>query len=175
MVARFAVPKNHGLLLQALAGLQERPWEVELIGDGPLQSFAEEQAIRLGIRNRVHFVGARTDVAERLAQAHIFVLTSNYEAFPLSILEAMRAGLPVVASNVGGVAEAVIDGETGFLVPRGDLQALRSRLAQLIDNPQLRRQMGMAGRARYEAHFTLEQMLDKILAVYEKVLKTKVS
>nr|WP_297861133.1 glycosyltransferase [Meiothermus sp.] len=175
MVARFAVPKDHGLLLQALADLQEQPWEVELIGDGPMQSLAEEQAARLGIGDRVRFLGARKDVAECLAQAHIFVLASNYEGFPLSILEAMRAGLPVVASNVGGVAEAVIDGETGFLVPRGDVHALRSRLAQLIENPQLRTQMGMAGRARYKAHFTLEQMLEKTLAVYEKVLKTKVS
>ncbi|WP_119342096.1 glycosyltransferase [Meiothermus hypogaeus] len=175
MVARFAVPKDHGLLLQALAGLREQPWEVELIGDGPMQSFAEEQAARLGIDDRVRFLGARKDVAECLAQAHIFVLASNYEGLPLSILEAMRAGLPVVASNVGGVAEAVIDGETGFLVPRGDVQALRSRLTQLIEDPQLRSQMGMAGRARYKAHFTLEQMLEKTLEVYEKVLKTKVS
>ncbi|MFC6919164.1 glycosyltransferase family 4 protein [Meiothermus taiwanensis] len=174
MVARFAAPKDHGLLLQALAGLGGLRWEVELIGDGPLQPFAEEQAARLGIGDRVRFVGARNDVAERLARAHIFVLASNYEGFPLSILEAMRAGLPVVASNVGGVAEAVTDGETGFLVPRGDLQALRGRLAQLIENPQLRAQMGVAGRARYKAHFTLEQMLEKTLAVYEKALKTKV-
>lgn len=175
MVARFAVPKDHRLLLQALAGLKGMPWELELIGDGPLQKAMEHEAGRLGLHERVCFLGARKDVAQRLAQAQMFVLASNYEGFPVSLLEAMRAGLPVIASNVGGVPEAVVDGETGFLIPKGDVEALRDRLVRLIQDPELRIKMGAAGRARYEAHFTLEQMLEKTLVVYEKVLKRGVS
>lgn len=175
MVARFAPPKDHALLLKALEELKNLDWELELIGDGPLQPLVQAEAVRLGLENRVRFAGACTDVAKRLAKAQVFVLISNYEGLPLSILEAMRAGLPVIASKVGGVAEAVVDGETGFLAPRGDAQALRIRLAQLIGDSQLRMQMGLAGRTRYETYFTLEQMLEKTLAVYEKMLKREVS
>jgi glycosyltransferase involved in cell wall biosynthesis len=106
------------------------------------------------------------DVPDILASAHIFALSSNWEGFPLSILEAMRAGLPVIASDVGGVAEAVADGRTGFLVNPGDLDTFRSRLLSLVESPGLRAQMGWAGRERYEAHFAVEGMLNRTLAVY---------
>src|SRR5262249_46651942 len=88
----------------------------------------------------------------------------------LSILEAMRAGLPVLASNVGGVAEAVVHPNTGFVTPRGDESSFRARLRELIDNPTLRGQMGAAGRKRYETEFTLDGMLRKTFAVYQQVI-----
>ncbi|QZA32870.1 glycosyltransferase family 4 protein [Hydrogenibacillus sp. N12] len=170
MVARFEHQKDHGTLIHALAELKALEWKLELIGDGPLREQVKNEVEKLGLHERVSFLGARKDVAERLAKAQIFVLTSKWEGFPRSILEAMRAGLPVIASDVGGVREAVIDGQTGYLIPRGDQERLQERLKQLILNHELRAQMGTAGRRRYEKHFTIERMVEKTLAVYEDVV-----
>jgi len=166
MVARCVPQKDHSLLLRAVAKI-ERPARIVFVGDGPLLGALTTQAEQLMIRDRVEFLGRRLDIAEILAQAQIFALATRWEGFPLSILEAMRAGLPVVASNVGGVAEALIDGETGFLAESGDVDQFRDRLCALLDDPSLRRRMGDAGRTRYQANFTLEQMLQKTLAVYQ--------
>jgi len=129
------------------------------------RSLAEE----LGISDRVVFSGQRRDVAERLAAADIFVLASRWEGFPRSILEAMRAGLPVAASDVGGSGESVVDGKTGYLVPREDPEALRTRLGELMASPDLRLQLGKAGRERYEKNFTFDAMYGKTLTVYKEV------
>ena len=171
MIARFALPKDHAILLRALSRLKDLQWELDMVGDGPLVKPSKRLAEELGLRNRVRFMGTRRDVAEIMANGHLFVLASNYEGFPVSIIEAMRAGLPVVASNVGGVSEAVIDGATGFLVPRGDIEGLSNRLERLLRNPALRAQMGAKGRRRYEMHFTAEQMLRKTMKVYELILE----
>ncbi len=172
MVARFAAQKAHNCLLRALQDLQGN-FDLWLIGDGPDIEQARANSVRLGVSDRVVFMGARNDVPELLAKAHIFVLASNYEGLPISILEAMRAGLPVVASDVGGVGESVCDGENGFLVPRGDVLTLRERLQRLISNETLRAKMGAASRRRYVEEFTSEQMVSKTLAVYKKVLACK--
>ncbi|HEV8178261.1 MAG TPA: glycosyltransferase family 4 protein, partial [Gemmatimonadales bacterium] len=132
MTARFEPQKDHGTLLRALAGLQQEPWQLDLIGDGPLLPAAEALVAELGLGGRVRFWGQRMDVAERLADAQVALLITNWEGFPRSILEAMRAGLPVLTSAVGGVAESVKDGETGFVVARGDVEAVRARLRQLV-------------------------------------------
>jgi glycosyltransferase involved in cell wall biosynthesis len=170
MVARFGPQKDHPTLLRALAGLQDYPWELDLIGDGPLRAPMESLATTLGIGERVRFLGQRLDVDEILSQAQASLLTTNWEGFPLSILEAMRAGLPVVASSVGGIGEAICDGETGYLVPRGNVELLRDRIARLLIDPALRVRFGLNGRHRYEAHFTLSHFVTKTLAVYEDVL-----
>ncbi|CAB3389583.1 Glycosyltransferase family 1 protein [Kyrpidia spormannii] len=170
MVARFARPKDQSLLIRALEGLNGE-FSVSFVGDGPTRREMEALAANSSVRHRITFLGAREDVAELLAKAHVFVLTSNWEGFPISILEAMRAGLPVVASDVGGVCEAVVDGETGYLVPRGDEVTLRDRLKRLITGPDLRARMGQAGRRRYEQHFTLDKMLNRTWQVYEEVLR----
>lgn len=169
-VARFDVPKNHALLFKALAGLPSRKWHLDLIGDGPLRLPMEELAFELEINKNVTFWGERSDVAEHLAKAQLFLLISNYEGFPLSILEAMRAGLPVIASDVGGVNESVINGETGFLIPRNDVAILQDRLSQLMCDFSLCRSMGNAGRKRFEEMFTCEKMVGETLAVYQDAL-----
>jgi glycosyltransferase involved in cell wall biosynthesis len=168
MVARFVEQKDQSLLLRAVARL-DRPVILTLIGDGPRLAAARAEADDLGLTDRVEFLGQRYDVAQLLATSHIFALISNWEGFPLSILEAMRAGLPVVASDVGGVREAVIEGETGFAVRCGDVAEVQERLRELVDNPVLRRKMGDAGHARYRSHFTLESMVRKTVAVYEAI------
>jgi glycosyltransferase involved in cell wall biosynthesis len=170
MVARFQEQKDHETLLKALAGLTDLNWRLELVGDGPGMDLTREQAGVLGIADRVEFSGQRLDVPERMERADIYLLISNWEGFPRSIVEAMRASLPVIASDVGGCNESVAEGETGFLVPRGDVGVLRERLLRLISKPEERRKMGMAGRARYEKEFTFRRMYERTLEVYREVL-----
>jgi glycosyltransferase involved in cell wall biosynthesis len=170
MVARFGAQKDHPTLLRALAGLRDQAWELDLVGEGPLIAQMRALADSLGIGDRVHILGQRMDVEQILAHTQVGLLVTNYEGFPLSVLEAMRAGLPVVASNVNGVGEAVRDGETGYLVPRGDVEQLRDRIGRLLMEPALRTQLGANGRRRYEQHFTLDQTVAKTFAVYREVL-----
>jgi glycosyltransferase involved in cell wall biosynthesis len=172
MVARFEDPKDHRTLFQALAGLRHMPWELDLIGDGPLLGEAESHAAALGISDRVRFWGSRKDVAERLAKSDAFLLLSDREGFPLSVLEAMRAGLPVIASAVGGIPEAVADGVTGFLVPPRDPETLRDRVERLLADPALRGRIGAAGRKRYEQEFTLSHSFSKTLQVYQDAVES---
>ena len=141
-----------------------------MIGDGPLEDGLRRRAEELGIANRVRFLGFCEDAAARIAAAQVFVLASRFEAFPYSILEAMRAGLPVVASHVGGIPEAVVPGRTGLLAPVGDVEVLRRCLANLIVNPGLRQQLGDRGRERYLEHFTLDRMFARTLGIYQDVL-----
>jgi glycosyltransferase involved in cell wall biosynthesis len=169
MVARCAKQKDHSLVLRALSRL-DHPAKVQFAGDGPLLPALKAEAERLRIADKVEFLGERPDIAKILAGAHIFALASKWEGFPLSILEAMRAGLPVVASQVGGVSEAVVDGDTGFLVECGDADGFRRRLAALLSDPRLRRRMGEQGRLHYEERFTLTRMLDQTYAVYQGAL-----
>jgi glycosyltransferase involved in cell wall biosynthesis len=127
-------------------------------------------AQQLGIAGRVRFLGYSPDVSAVLARAQIFALSSRSEALPRSVLEAMRAGLPVVASDVGGLSELVDNGVNGALVPRGDAEALSAALAGLIEDPPRRLQLGNAARLTYEARFRLEYMIEKTASVYEMAL-----
>lgn len=170
MVARFQPQKDHPTLLKALAGLRHLEWELALAGDGPLRPQMENLAASLGLAGRVQFLGVRQDIPELLARAQALVLISNWEGFPLSILEAMRAGLPVVASDVGGVKEQVTNGLNGFLVPRGGQAALQERLTTLITGPGLRARLGASGRKLFEDRFTVGQMVENTLSVYRDVL-----
>jgi glycosyltransferase involved in cell wall biosynthesis len=170
MVARLSHWKDQPALLHALADLKDLEWQLELIGNGPLREQLEAVTESLGLTSRVTFLGYRRDVPERIAEAQLFLLISKWEGFPRSILEAMRAGLPVVASDVGGVQESVVDGITGFVVPRGDTERLRACLRQLITSPELRVRMGEAGRTRYEEKFTFNRLVERTTTVYESVL-----
>lgn len=170
MVARFDDQKNQSDLVRALAPLKDMSWRLELVGDGPLRPAVQALAQELGLADRVEFPGSCNDVPARLARSDIFALVTNWEGLPLSILEGMRAGLPVVASDVGGVSEAVFTGETGFLAKRGDVGAVTTHLKSLLASPETRQKMGQAGRARFESEFTFQQMLDNTMAVYREVL-----
>lgn len=169
LVARMAPPKDHSLMLMATAAVQA-PFILRLIGDGPDRSTLEAQARQLGIADHIEWLGVRSDVPELLADAHIFALVSRQEGFPLAILEAMRAGLPVVASDVGGVTEAVRDGHNGIVVQRGDLAGLTAALDTLLTDPELRVRLGQHGRADFDAQFSLPRMLDATLHVYRELI-----
>jgi glycosyltransferase involved in cell wall biosynthesis len=170
MIGRLTPQKDHASLFQALGEYMGLDWVLDLVGDGPGLAEAKRLASAAGIADRVHFLGARDDVAEVLGNADIYALVSHWEGLPRSILEAMRAELPVVASDVGGVAEAVVPGETGFLVPRGDAGALGTRLEILIRDRGLRKQFGVAGRRSYEENFRFELMCERTFSVYEQVV-----
>ena len=169
MSARFCAQKDHLLLLQALAGVEE-PWRLVLAGDGPTRTEVERSARRLKLSERVSFVGNRDDIPGLLAEADIFVLATKWEGMPLSILEAMRAGLPVIATNVGGVAEAVTEGVNGYVTEPGNVDQMRNRIQTLIRSRELLGSMGSQARRRYEQDFRLDVMMRKTLVVYRKVL-----
>ena len=175
MVARFEAPKDHELLLQALLPLRNFDWQMDLVGSGPREEAMLAMATELGLGSRVHFSGHTIDTAGRLGRSQIFVLTSRSEGFPRSILEAMRAGLPVIASDVGGVSEAVAHRETGLVVPRNDAASLTQALATLILSPALRKAYGRAGRLRYEVNFTFDGMARQTVALYDRILNPKPS
>jgi glycosyltransferase involved in cell wall biosynthesis len=170
MVARFAPPKDPLLLMRALRGLPDHV-RVVFLGDGPALAQMQKEAAALGVSERVAFLGNRTNVADFLAVSDLFVLTSNSEGLPISILEALRSGLPVIATDVGGVKDAVLDFVNGRLVPRGDVAALQGAIAALADSPSTRTQMGDAGRRLYEQKFTAEQMVRRTYAIYLSLVK----
>jgi glycosyltransferase involved in cell wall biosynthesis len=171
MIARFAEPKDHDTLFRALTTLPDV--EVDLVGDGPGMDEARRLADELELGSRIHFLGQRLDVIEILSRSHIFVLCSRYEGFPRSTLEAMRAGLPVIVSNVGGAPEAITDGVTGFLVTSGDHEQLADRLRKLVRSPDLRRAMGESGRRRYESEFAFDTMLERTLLLQCEIVATR--
>ena len=173
MVARFDEPKNQRALLQALSAIRNLAWEMEFVGDGPSLNGVRSYAEELGINERVFFSGARNDVATRLNAADIFLLISDWEALPLTILEAMRARLPVIASNVGGIPELVDDNQTGLLINRNDIDSLTKAITALVNSPEIRSKMGMLGREKFEHSFTFNEMLTNTLAVYSSSKKVK--
>jgi glycosyltransferase involved in cell wall biosynthesis len=171
-VGRLRPPKDVTTLLRALA-LVRGDYTALVVGGGPGLREAEAERQRLGLGDVVRFAGERDDVPATLASSHVFVLSSRSEALPVSILEAMAAGLPVVATCVGGVPELVRDGETGFLAPASDANALAALIQRLVDSPELRARLGSAGRARVEEHFGLESFLEAHLDLYRGVLAAR--
>ena len=117
-----------------------------MIGDGPRRSELEHLAAELGVTDCVHFLGIRADVPQLLGLVDVLLLTSHIEANPVSILEAMACGKPVVATRVGSVSESVLDGETGYLVEPGCMDAIVRRVVELFQNPARAAAFGAAGR-----------------------------
>lgn len=171
MVARFSPQKDYKTLLLALKDINQ-PIEVLLVGEGELLEYSKKLASQLNLNEKVKFLGMRKDVRKLLSRSDIFVLASNYEGLPISIIEAMSAKLPIVASNVGGVSELVEHGSNGFLVPRGSVKDLNDKLNVLITNKDLRQKMGKESYKKYKNKFTIERMLDKTFKVYEELIRS---
>lgn len=138
MVARFSEQKDHKTLLMALSKIDSKLWSLDLIGKGKYLEQTKKLALDYNISRNVNFLGERNDVLELLQKSDVFILISNWEGYPLSILEAMSCGLPIIASDVGGVNEAVRDGYNGYLVPRNDSVYLEESIKKLIDSYDLR-------------------------------------
>lgn len=166
---RHAV-KNVPMLLRAAAGVDA---EFVIAGEGDLMTELRSLAAELSVAERVHFIGRSTDVPSLLAASDIGVLTSDNEGFSNSILEYMAAGLPVVATDVGGAREAIIDGETGFVVPPNDANELAAKLNDLFGDDAKRSQFGNAGRRRVEEHFSREVQLAATVELYERLFAEK--
>jgi glycosyltransferase involved in cell wall biosynthesis len=145
-IGRLDHQKGLDLLLRALAELPGAG--LSIVGDGPERAELERLAAGLGVADRVRFEGWRADARRHLTAIDVFVLPSRFEGFPLAILEAMLAALPVVATSVGSVAESVADGDTGLLVAPEDPVALAGALRRLLADPGQRARMGAHGRAR---------------------------
>ena len=167
-IARLAPIKNQQLMLRAMQQVVQQFPDATLwvIGDGPSHEQLITLAAELNISDRVLFSGFREDATALLPHADLFLLSSDYEGISISLLEAMRAGLPVVATNVGGIAETVVDGVTGVLVPRGDTDAFAAAITGLCSATEKSIAMGLAGHARQQQHFSIESMCSKYLQLY---------
>ena len=170
MVARFEEQKDHKTLISALGKVKDLGWTVDLLGDGPLRPANEALAAELGIADRINFAGAQP-TREFLLKSQFFLLISNWEGLPLSTLEGMRVGLPLIGSDVGGIPEEITDGESGFVVRRGDVDQLADRLRQMISDPDMRIEMGRKGKERFDADFQYERMLARVENVYQRVVE----
>lgn len=173
LAARIDHLKGHEVLLDALAILKKRGLALTMLfaGDGKERPAREARAQELGLTpDDVRFLGFRNDIADLLGASDIFVLPSFSEGLPLSVLEGMAQGLPIVATTVGGIPEVVTQNQEGILVPPKDAQALADALAQVVQNSELRRTLGQAGKQRVTSEFTFAKMLDAYDAVYNNVL-----
>jgi glycosyltransferase involved in cell wall biosynthesis len=167
-VARLDPVKRLDVFLQALALLDGIP--AVLVGYGPEQVRLEAMAQQLGVADRVLLAGYQRDVRPWLAALDLFVLSSDWEGMSNALLEAMAAGLPVVATATGGTTDVLVDGETGLLVPPGNPTALADSIRRLLSDAELRATMGQAGRRRVAEHFSVKQMVGRTQALYESLL-----
>lgn len=180
-VGRIQDVKNQAGLVDAFIALraqlpaQRERLRLVIIGDGPLRAQLEAQVRDNGIGDVVTLAGARTDIACQMRGFSVFALSSIAEGTPVTLLEAMACGLPVVSTAVGGIPELVQDGVTGTLVPARDAQALAGALACYAVDPGLAARHGAAGRARIETHYSVNAMVQAYVALYDSLRKTKLN
>lgn len=173
LVARMEPVKGHRYFMEAareIAAVEPKAHFL-LVGDGSLHQEIQEQALRFGIGDRTHLLGAREDAALITAGFDVAVLASLHEGLPNSVIEAMAAGAPVVATRVGGATELVVDGLTGFLAPPADAGALAERIISLLRNPEMRADMGEAARQRALSQFSMRRMVEAVELLYEELSK----
>lgn len=164
--------KNHRMFLRVAKAVAESSDQVHFVaaGEGELLESLRAFARELGVEQRAHFIGACDDVPALLSVSDICVLTSRSEGFSNAVLEYMSAAKPVVATRVGGAAEAVVDGETGFLVDSDDDAAMALRVLELLRNPEMKDRLGRQGRQIVEEKFTLARQLAETLDLYNELL-----
>jgi glycosyltransferase involved in cell wall biosynthesis len=167
-IGRLDEQKGYDVLIAALPSLPDVT--AVLVGDGPARPQLEQLAREQGIADRLVITGWATEARRYLGGFDLFVLPSRYEGFPLSIVEAMLAGLPVVATDVGSVPECVLDGETGAVIPADDPERLANAIRALLDSTDLRAQMGERARARARSLFTVEVMARSFERLYAEIL-----
>ncbi|MFL9923610.1 TIGR03088 family PEP-CTERM/XrtA system glycosyltransferase [Herbaspirillum lusitanum] len=178
-VGRIQDVKDHAGLIDAFIALlallpqQRDQLRLAIVGEGPLLPQLKEKVQRAGIADLVWLPGARMDVDEVMRSFSLFVLSSIAEGTPITILEAMATGLPVVSTRVGGVPEVVLDGVTGALAPASDPAALAAALATYVTQPLLAAQHGAAGLARIEQHYSMDAMLQAYAGMYDSMLANK--
>lgn len=176
-VGRLDAVKDQAGLIEAFAQLcanagdAARDWRLVIVGEGAERARLEAQIAQVDMIDRIHLLGNRDDVPVLLGEFDVFVLSSIAEGIPLTVLEAMAAGLPVVATRVGGVGEVVVDGETGVLVPPSTPEALAHALGALARDAGLRQRLGAAGHARAETRFGMRAMVAAYASLYDELLE----
>ncbi|GAB6166794.1 hypothetical protein JCM19992_27940 [Thermostilla marina] len=175
IVAALRPEKNHELFLKVASRVLERLPRTHflVVGDGERRDQLVDFARRLGLRECVHFLGTRSDIAEIWRISTVGVLTSHMEANPVSLLEAMACGKPVVAPRVGSIPETVHDGENGFLVPAGDVDAFAERIVAVLSDSQLAAKLGKNGREYVLAHWSIDRMIAGYQAMIEEIYRRK--
>ncbi len=168
--ARLAPPKDIDTMLRALALPETAPWTLRVFGEGPDREQLEGLRAELGLEGRATFLGSRDDVPAQLADCDAFSLISDWEGLPYSILEAMAAQLPVIATRVGGIPDLIVEGVTGRLIPPRDPGALAGALAELAADPARARELGEAGFRRASRTFSLERMLGRYDALFRSLI-----
>lgn len=173
MVARLQPVKGHKFFLEAARQVisKEPRAQFVLVGDGPLKSEIEDQAARLGIKERVHLLGDRTDVARLVASFDLLALASLHEGLPNAVMEAMATGVPVVATAVGGAKELIRDGETGYLVAPADADALAARITFALANEADRMRVAASGSKFINAEFGVERMVASVEKLYDEMMR----
>jgi len=175
MVGRLSPQKDYPTFLRAARRVAEAFPRARFLvaGEGPLRGELAAYARELGLEGKAVFLGHRPDIGAVVSALDVFVLSSLWEGLPLAVLEAMALGKPVVATCVPGTAEAVVEGETGFLLPLGADRALAEKTISLLRDPALRRKLGEAGRARVEREFDRERMVDEHEALYRRLFESR--
>jgi glycosyltransferase involved in cell wall biosynthesis len=169
VVANFEERKGHTCFIDAVSSLKRRFTGVKylLVGDGEMKAAAEEQTRRLGLSRDIIFAGYRNDLHDLLSLIDVLVLPSvGFESFPLIVLHAMAAGIPVVGTSVAGMPEQIVHGETGLVVPPKDVSALGEAIGRLLSDPRTARRMGEMGARRFNEFFTMERMIEEITTLY---------
>lgn len=171
-VGRLEGVKNHPMLFKALAALRKRgPVLLRLVGEGPLEAEYKAYLKGEGLAEDVEFLGYRYDIPALTAAADVVVLTSVKEGIPRALMQAAAVGVPVVATEVKGTREVVVDGETGFMVPLDDVDALVDRLTALLDSDVLRREMGAAAVSHARAQFDEDRVAERLARIYRIALR----
>jgi glycosyltransferase involved in cell wall biosynthesis len=177
IVAALRPEKRHDLFLRSAQIIRSKMPKARflIVGDGPQREELERLAGELSLDDCVHFLGTREDIPQVLSLMDVFMLTSEMEANPVSIIEAMATEKPVVAPKVGSVPETVDHGKTGFLFAAGDADAAAARTIELLSRPELAAKMGRFARERVIAHWSVERMVDGYQDMIAQIYTQKVS
>ncbi len=176
-ISRLHPQKGLRYLLDAMPHVRKQQPDIRLliVGDGELRTELQEQAQLLNLSATVIFAGTRNDVTDILPILDLFILPSLWEGLPLAVLEAMAASLPIIATNVGGVPELVIDGKTGRLITSGNEIALSQAILQLLTHPKQAKKMGVAGQKRASTEFSATSITRQLEALYLRLITQKMN
>ncbi|MEY0174298.1 glycosyltransferase family 4 protein [Providencia rettgeri] len=172
-VARFSKQKDHITLFHALKEMHNQNWHLTLVGKGPLLNQMINLANVLGLTDNISFLGEREDVKDLLRISDIFVLSTNWEGLPISIIEAMSVKLPIISTDVGGVNELVSDEVNGYLIDPKNISQLAKKIDFLILNEEKREQFGLNSRNLFLEKFNINSMYIKTKNTYEVIIKEK--
>jgi glycosyltransferase involved in cell wall biosynthesis len=173
MIARLVPEKGHEYAIKAMPEILRRfpDARLVLVGDGPSRTYLEDLCERVGVKERVIFLGFRKDVEKIAIDFDVILMPSLSEGLPLALLESMALGKPVVASEVGGIPEVIKDGINGVLVPPGDAGALAEKIVGLLISDKLRENLGKNARHTILSQFTARTMAEKTFRIYDELMK----